>query len=122
MNDGQAVKRSSSGDGSAQVKREQASGDAGYARGKRELTAAGAGLAAMELMGDLAGKDAEGVTGVEPVQDGWVVTVEVVEDRGIPSSTDVLAAFEVELALDGDVVSYRRVRRYPRGRGDSEDA
>lgn len=106
MNDRQAVKRPSTGDGSA--------------RDKRELTAARAGIEGMKLIGDLTGKDAEGVTGVEPAEDGWVVTVEVVEDRRIPSSTDVLAAYEIEMALDGDLVSYRRVRRYPRGRGDSE--
>jgi len=38
----------------------------------------------------------------------------------VPSSTDVLAIYEIELDMDGELMSYRRVRRYSRGRGDDE--
>jgi hypothetical protein len=69
---------------------------------------------------ELTGKEPEGVTGVERGDDGWVVGVEVVEDRRVPSSTDILATYEIELDMDGELMSYRRVRRYPRGRGDDE--
>lgn len=86
------------------------------------LTAAKAGQAALRQITELTGKDPEGVTGVESADDGWVVGVEVVEDRRIPSSTDILATYEIELDMDGDLMSYRRVRRYPRGRGDDEDS
>ncbi len=85
------------------------------------LTAAKAGQAAMRQIAELTGKDPEGVTGVEPVEDGWLVGIEVVEDRRIPSSTDILATYETEIDAGGDLVSYRRIRRYPRGRGDDED-
>ena len=51
-------------------------------------------------------------------EDGWVVGIEVVEDRRIPSSSDILAAYETALDMDGQLLSYRRVRRYPRGRAD----
>jgi hypothetical protein len=121
MNDRQAVRRSRSGGESAPDERDRPSGDDRPARGGRELTAGRAGLEGMKLIGELTGKAAEGVTGVEPTEDGWLVTVEVVEDRRIPSSTDVLATYEVELALDGELLSYRRLRRYSRGRGDAED-
>jgi hypothetical protein len=84
------------------------------------LTAAKAGQAALRQIAELTGKESEGVTGVEPADDGWVVGVEVVEDRRIPSSTDILATYEIELDMDGELMSYRRVRRYPRGRGDDE--
>ena len=83
-----------------------------------ELTAAEAGQYGLRQVAELTGKDPEGVIGVEPAEDGWLVTVEVIEDRRIPSATDVLAAYEVELGPDGDMVSYRRLRRYSRGRGD----
>ncbi len=86
------------------------------------LTAAEAGRAALRHIAGLTGKELEGVTGVEPVEDTWVVGVEVVEDRRIPSSTDILATYETELDLDGELVSYRRVRRYTRGRGDNGDS
>jgi hypothetical protein len=56
---------------------------------------------------------------VEPGEDGWIVSVEVVEDPRIPSSSDILATYETEFDLSGELLSYRRVRRYARGRGDS---
>jgi len=87
--------------------------------GEVQFTAAEAGRYGLQQIAELTGKDPEGVTGVEPADaDGWLVTVEVVEDRRIPSATDVLAAYEIEIGPDGELVSYRRVRRYSRGRGD----
>ena len=76
----------------------------------------------LRQIAELTGKQAEGVTGVEPADDGWVVGVEVVEDKRIPSSTDILATYETEVGMDGELVSYRRVKRYTRGRGDNGDA
>ena len=67
----------------------------------------------------LTGKKPLGATSVMPTDDGWTVEVEVVEDRRIPSSTDMLAIYEVVLDLDGELLSYRRTRRYIRGVGDS---
>jgi hypothetical protein len=98
------------------------------ARGRRtsadgaepELSAAEAGRYGLREIAELTGKETEGVTGVEPTEDGWLVTVEVVEDRRIPSSTDLLATYQTELGPDGDLISYRRVRRYSRGRGDDD--
>ncbi len=49
---------------------------------------------------------------VQRSQDGWLVTVDVVEDRRIPSSTDILSTYETEIDGDGELLSYRRVRRY----------
>ncbi len=43
----------------------------------------------------------------------------MIEDRRIPSSTDMLALYEVVLDMDGELLSYRRTRRYTRGAGDS---
>jgi hypothetical protein len=82
------------------------------------LTAAQAAQAALRQIAELTGKQPEGVTGVGPAEDGWVVGIEVVEDQRIPSSSDILAAYETALDMDGELLSYRRVRRYPRGRTD----
>ncbi len=82
------------------------------------LTAAEAAQRGLRQMAELTGKEAEGVTGVEPAEDGWIVGVEVVEDRRIPSSTDILATYETEFDMAGELLSYRRVRRYARGRGE----
>ncbi|PQP14758.1 gas vesicle protein GvpO [Rhodococcus opacus] len=67
----------------------------------------------------LTGKKPLGATSVMPTDEGWTVEVEVVEDRRIPSSTDMLALYEVVLDMDGELLSYRRTRRYSRGAGDS---
>jgi hypothetical protein len=83
------------------------------------LSAAQAARIGLDQIAELTGKEPEGVTGVEPGEDGWIVTVEVVEDPRIPSSADILATYETEFDMSGELLSYRRVRRYSRGRGDS---
>ena len=85
------------------------------------LTAAEAAQRGLREIAELTGKETEGVTGVEPAEDGWIVGVEVVEDRRVPSSADLLATYQTELDMSGELLSYRRVRRYPRGRGDDSE-
>ena len=70
---------------------------------------------ARELVLDLTGRTAESVTGLERTDDGWRVDVEVLELERIPSTTDVLATYEVTLDEDGELQGYRRVHRYLRG-------
>ena len=85
---------------------------------RHPLTAAAAGRYGLRQIAELTGKDPEGITGVEPTEDGWVVTIDVIEDHRIPSSSDLLSTYETEIGPDGELVAYRRVRRYTRGRGD----
>jgi hypothetical protein len=85
------------------------------------LTVKDAAKAALQQIVDLTAKPAETITGVERTEDGWTVGIEVVEDRRIPSSADILATYRAEMDQNGDLVSYHRVRRYPRGRGDSNE-
>ncbi len=82
------------------------------------ITAADAAQAALEQIAQLVPKEPEGVTAVEPADDSWIVGVEVVEDRRIPSSTDILATYEARVDADGILVSYHRTKRYSRGRCD----
>jgi hypothetical protein len=82
------------------------------------LSAAEAARAALHDIAAMTGKNALGVASVMPSDDGWTVEVEVVEDRRIPSSTDMLALYEVDMDLDGEVLSYRRTRRYIRSAAD----
>ncbi|MBF6202511.1 gas vesicle protein [Streptomyces gardneri] len=67
---------------------------------------------------ELTSKQVEGVTSMEPTEDGWLVEIEVLEDRRIPSSADMLALYEVEIDVDGNLLAYRRTRRYARGSTD----
>ena len=85
------------------------------------MSAAQAARSGLRGLAELIGKRPEGITGVEPTDEGWRVGVEVVVDRRVPSTADILAIYEAMLDADGTLVSYRRVRRYPRGSGDGGD-
>ncbi|GAA2882056.1 hypothetical protein GCM10010517_45180 [Streptosporangium fragile] len=87
-------------------------------RRSRRLSAATAGMAGLRHIAALTGRHTEGVTLVQRAEDGWLVEVEVVEDRHIPSTGDMLALYQVEMDPEGDLLSYRRTRRYRRGRAD----
>lgn len=75
---------------------------------------------AMDQLAELTNHDVEGVVGVQREEENWLVTVEVLENERIPSTTDVLAEYEVELDDEGELLSYARTRRYVRGRARDE--
>lgn len=84
----------------------------------RRTTAMEAARSAAEQLAELTGREPECVVGIESVDhDGWHVDLEVVESRRIPDSTDVLAIYQVHVDEAGDLLGYRRERRYIRGRG-----
>jgi len=68
----------------------------------------------MNSLAKLVGCPTEGVTGLRRTEDGWVLTVEVLEVERIPETTDVMASYEVEADQDGGIVSFDRRRRYLR--------
>lgn len=82
-------------------------------------TARTAARSAARQLRDLTGHDPESVTSVERHEDGgWLIGVEVLETHRIPDSTDILAEYRVEVDDEGGLVSYRRARRYYRGRSE----
>ncbi|GGM44529.1 gas vesicle protein GvpO [Dactylosporangium sucinum] len=96
-----------------------------YDEDERRRPARGPGAvarAALRDVAELTGKPPSGITALEQVDDGWVVEVEVVEDERIPSSSDILATYRAEVADDGSLLGLRRIRRYPRGKGDDKVA
>ena len=70
---------------------------------------------ATDQLARLTGKAPEGVTGIQHDDEGWLVTVEVLELRRIPETTDVLARYEIQTDDKGDLTGYRRTGRYTRG-------
>jgi hypothetical protein len=69
----------------------------------------------------LLGRPIESVLGVQHDEDdGWKVTVQVVELSRIPSTTDVLGAYAVTLDRSGELVGYSRSRRYHRNQADED--
>jgi Gas vesicle synthesis protein GvpO len=74
---------------------------------------------ARELLRSVRGVEAESVSGIAHTPNGWMVTLEVVELHRIPESTDVLASYEVELDLDGNLLGFERGRRYNRSQAEA---
>jgi Gas vesicle synthesis protein GvpO len=76
---------------------------------------------AREQLFELIGRPVEQVLSMERDEDGdWHVLVQVLELERIPNSTDVLGAYRVTLDADGEVVGYRRTRRYVRSQADED--
>jgi hypothetical protein len=62
----------------------------------------------------------EALTGLRRTGDGWTVTVDVVETPRVPSTTDLIAVYEMEVDRQGELLGYERKRHYVRGRGDND--
>jgi Gas vesicle synthesis protein GvpO len=84
-------------------------------RSRRGRSGAEVAQFARQELGDITGLKAQGVTGLERYDDGtWKVTVELLELSRIPETDDILGCYEVEVDEDGELLGYRRVRRYAR--------
>jgi Gas vesicle synthesis protein GvpO len=75
---------------------------------------------AKQAVAQLTGRRPETVSGFETTDEGWRVTVEVVELERIPPSTSLLASYETLLDRDGNLIEYRRIRRYSQGQSDPD--
>lgn len=73
---------------------------------------------ACDRIDGLAVGPAEGVSAVTRTDDGWCVAVDVLELPRIPDTTSLMATYEVEIDRSGELLQYRRVRRYRRGTAD----
>ncbi|WP_197320006.1 gas vesicle protein [Saccharomonospora sp. NB11] len=80
-----------------------------------EVTASEAAELALGHVERLTKRQPLGVTSVRPTEEGWLAEVEVIEESRVPSTANILGLYEVDLEPDGELVSYRRTRRYARG-------
>lgn len=103
----------------APAKRARAAKKAAPAR--KKVPAMKVARMAAQQLAELTGRAPESVIGISRSDDGFTVELEVVESRRIPDSADILATYEVETDEDGDLVGYRRARRYLRGKGSDGD-
>jgi hypothetical protein len=93
-------------------------------RRSREQRVSGAEIAqaARRALAEITGREAQSTTSLERSDDGgWTVTVEVVELSRTPETDDLLGLYQVDLDDDGELLAYRRVRRYVRSQaGESQ--
>jgi Gas vesicle synthesis protein GvpO len=77
--------------------------------------------AAVEQLITLVQRPLNGVIGFERIDDGYIVEVELVDLERVPDTMTILAAYEVEVDDDGELVGYRRLRRYARSQVNEGD-
>ncbi|GGW72415.1 gas vesicle protein [Streptomyces lucensis JCM 4490] len=70
-------------------------------------------------LSELTGLAPESVSSFEQTEDGWSLEMEVLELERVPDTMSLMASYQVELDLQGQLTGYRRVRRYERGRADA---
>lgn len=88
-------------------------------RRSKKLSPVDAARRAREQMEELFGKPADSIAGISrDDNDGWTVTVELVELERIPDTTTLIGSYEVKLGADGSLLEAQRLRRYPRNRAD----
>lgn len=90
-------------------------------RRRRRLPAVQVVRRGVSQLGEITGRDPDTVSGIEPTDEGWFLQVELVELERIPASTSVLASYEAELDDEGNLLEYRRVRRYFRNQADGQE-
>jgi hypothetical protein len=73
---------------------------------------------AKETVADLTGYPPETVSGLQWDGETWLVTVDVCELERIPSTTDVIATYIVQLDDSGGLLGYKRTRRFQRGHAE----
>ncbi|MGY1640184.1 gas vesicle protein [Geodermatophilus sp. SYSU D00703] len=73
---------------------------------------------ALEQFAELTRMEPVATTGVRRDGDGWSVLVDVVELERVPSTTSVMATYQVDLDGSGRLVGYQRLRRFTRGSVD----
>jgi hypothetical protein len=83
---------------------------------KPKISASKATVAALKQLQLLTTRTPESVVGLKAHDDGWRVTIEVVESARIPNTADIMAIYEVDVDGSGDLTGYSRKSRYSRGR------
>jgi hypothetical protein len=74
---------------------------------------------AKEQLTQLTGFKADTVSQMRRDEHGWLITVELVEMRRIPDTSDMLATYEARFDEQGTLLTYQRTRRYLRGQAEN---
>lgn len=75
---------------------------------------------AKEQLSEVTGMTPETISSIRSDEEYWYVNVETLELSRIPPTTDIMSSFLVHLDGDGDLVEYRRLRRYYRNQVQEE--
>ncbi len=70
-------------------------------------------------LNNLTGLEISSTVSAEKEEDGWMVTMEVIEKHSIPDGMDILAIYDTRLDNEGNMLEFKRVRM--RKRIDTDD-
>jgi len=76
---------------------------------------------ASEQLAQITGLKPGTVSALSEEDQGWRVTVDMIEMKYIPDTRDVLALYEARLDSKGNLLSYQRTRRYRRDQTTDEE-
>jgi Gas vesicle synthesis protein GvpO. len=76
---------------------------------------------AQKEMAKLTKLEPSGIKGASKDEEGWHVTVEMIEKKSIPDGMDVLALYEVTLDEEGNVLKFERGQLRKRGDTGEEE-
>ena len=76
-------------------------------------------LEVKSILVEITGLKAETVSRFEKTEEGYEIDVDMVEMKTLQGSSDILATYQVLLDKTGELIDYRRVRRY--GRNELSD-
>ncbi|MGP1256159.1 MAG: gas vesicle protein [Kiloniellales bacterium] len=79
------------------------------------LTVVQAARKAKQQLQEITGLEVATVSAMEEHEGGWRAYVNLVELRRVPSTSDVLATYEAILNAEGELETYKRLRRFLRG-------
>jgi hypothetical protein len=102
-------KKGSSGSSGSTKSRSSKRSSASNGKSARDVV-----LEAASQLQELIGRPIEAVLGMEKDGKEWSVALEVLELERVPNTTDILGRYEITVDADGDLISVRRTRRYPR--------
>jgi hypothetical protein len=105
--DGGEKEKDRKGRGDHQGPRKRLPGLQVFERGKEQLSV-------------VTGRTVDSVTGFSPSDDGWNLTVEMVDIEKIPPTTSVMVTYEVMVDDEGNLLEYHLTSRYTRGQTKDE--
>ena len=94
-------------------------GEDARGRPRRRVGVARIATRARAELQELIGRPVTAVLGVERRDDGdWALELETLELPRVPETTSLMGIYEVVVAEDGEILEFRRTRRYHRGQAD----
>jgi len=89
-------------------------------RARRPAGVAQIARTARAQLQELIGRPVTAVLGVERRDGNWEVDVETVELQRVPETTSIMGLYRVTLDEDGEIMEFRRVRRYNRAQAGED--